>query len=83
MGFASDLVELVGQIDDSEWPEEVALLKRVRSLDELERMASHGWLSKGSRDPRLKLVRHSSGTFLVVKYVDGWSTRLAMQPMHR
>jgi len=83
MGFASDLQALVGQINGSEWPDEVALLKRVRSLDELERMAKDGWLSKGSKDPRLKLVRHASGTFLVVKYVDGWSTRLAMQPMHR
>jgi len=83
MGFAADLEALVGQIDAGKWPDEVQLLKRVRSLPELEQMAQHGWLSKGSRDPRLKLVRHSSGTFLVVQYVDGWSTRLAMQPMHR
>jgi len=83
MGFATDLKALVGQIDASEWPDEVARLKRVRSLGELEQLAKDGWLSTGRTDPRLKLVRHASGTFLVVKYVDGWSTRLAMQPMHR
>lgn len=82
MTFASDLEALVGQLDATRWPDEVEKLKRVRSLRELEALAKDGWLSRGTRDPRLKLVRHSSGTFLVVQYDDGWSTRLAMQPMH-
>jgi hypothetical protein len=81
MAFAADLADLVRQIDAGRWPDEVARLQRVRSLAELESMARDGWLSTGTRDPRLKLVRHGSGTFLVVKYEDGWSTRVAMQPM--
>lgn len=81
MGFASDLAELVRQIDSTRWPDEVKRLKAVRSLRELESMALNGWISTTPRDPRLKLVRHGSGTFLVVKYEDGWSTRVAMQPM--
>jgi hypothetical protein len=83
MAFAFDLTQLIAQIDASKWPAEVDLLKRVRSLAELEAMAQHGWISTGTKDPRLKLVRHGSGTFLVVRFEDGWSTRVAMQPMHR
>ena len=43
-------------------------------------VANGGWLSTHSRDPRIKLVRHMSGTYLVVRYEDGWTTRLAMEP---
>ncbi len=81
MSFQADLAALVGQIDSTHWPDEVQRLKGIRSLRDLEMLAQDGWISTGSRDPRLKLVRHGSGTFLVVKYVDGWSTRVAMQPM--
>ncbi len=81
MSFSADLSALVGQIDARTWPDEVLRLRSVRSLRDLEALAQHGWISTGTRDPRLKLVRHGSGTFLVVKYLDGWSTRVAMQPM--
>jgi len=81
MSFQADLAALVGQIDSARWPDEVQRLKGIRSLRDLEMLAKDGWISTGSRDPRLKLVRHGSGTFLVVKYEDGWSTRVAMQPM--
>ena len=81
MSFSADLAALVHQIDAERWPDEVQRLRGVRSLRELEALAQHGWISTGARDPRLKLVRHGSGTFLVVKYEDGWSTRVAMQPM--
>lgn len=81
MSFQADLAALVGQIDSARWPDEVQRLKGIRSLRDLEMLAQDGWISTGSRDPRLKLVRHGSGTFLVVKYEDGWSTRVAMQPM--
>ena len=81
MSFHADLAALVDQIDAGTWPDEVQRLRRVRNLGELEQLARDGWISSGPRDPRLKLVRHGSGTFLVVKYQDGWSTRVAMQPM--
>lgn len=83
MPFSADLAALIAQVDAGAWPEEVQRLRAVRSLAELEQLAAAGWLSKGQQDPRLKLVRHGSGTFLVVKYVDGWSSRLAMQPIGR
>ena len=83
MAFATDLHALLTQLDANAWPTEYQRLRAVRSLAELEQLAAHGWLSNNPKDPRLKLVRHGSGTFLVVKYIDGWSTRLAMQPMSR
>ena len=78
--FDVSIANLIGQIDDDEWPLEVDRLRRVRSKKDLDLIVdTGGWISTKPRDPRLKLVRHNSGTYLVVKYVDGWSTRVSQQ----
>lgn len=82
--FGFHLDRLIDGLDPAKHSVEIARLRRCRSVDELQRLADDGgWLTPGSRDPRLKLVRHNSGTYLVVTYQDGWTTRLAMEPFPR
>ncbi|NCG18112.1 MAG: hypothetical protein GWP91_03760 [Rhodobacterales bacterium] len=61
---------------------ERAALRRCRSVNDLSNLATTGggWLTPGTLDPRLKLVKHGSGTYLIVSYQDGWTTRVAMEP---
>jgi hypothetical protein len=80
MSFRSDLDELVRPMDPSRWDAEIKRLRSCRSVGDLDRVAKEGWLSSNPIEPRLKLVKHGSGTFLVVEYKDGWSTRVSMQP---
>lgn len=78
--FRSELDALTRQLDPAHHGAEIHALRRCRSLADLEGLAKTGWLTPLGTEPRLKLVRHGSGTFLVVEYVDGWSKRLAQQP---
>ncbi len=79
--FRFHLQALIDGLDPDRHQVEIGKLQACRSVRDLERIAaSGGWLTPGSRDPRIKLVRHMSGTFLVVRYEDGWTTRLAMEP---
>ena len=72
---------LIDGLDADKHPVEIATLKRCRSVKDLEALVNGGgWLTPGSRDPRVKLVRHMSGTYLLVRYEDGWTTRIAMEP---
>jgi hypothetical protein len=81
MDFAERLHKLVEPLDPARHGVEIGRLQGCKSLQDLERIATHGggWLNQEAREPRLKLVKHASGTYLVVQYEDGWSTRLAMQ----
>lgn len=84
MPFASDLETLVAPLDAARHAAEVARLRACRSTKDLDVIVQQGgWLSDSPRDPRLKLVKHGSGTFLVVSYKDGWSTRLSQAPFPR
>lgn len=79
--FRFHLNALIDGLDPAMHRVEIDTLGRCRSVRDLEKIAADGgWLTPGSRDPRIKLVRHMSGTFLVVRYEDGWTTRLAMEP---
>lgn len=79
MSFAMSLSRLVAPLDPRRHATEIAQLRACRSVQDLERLSQSGWLTPGSKDPRLKLVRHGSGTYLVVQYDEGWSTRLSME----
>lgn len=81
--FSQDLEALVAQLDPATHATAMEALRRCRSLRDLERVAQAGWLEPPGQEPRLKLVKHGSGTFIVVQYDQGWSTRLAMQPFPR
>jgi hypothetical protein len=70
---------LMGQLDPSRQAQAIAALRQCRTLRDLEQLARAGWLAPELDGKRPKLIRHGSGTFLVVEYEDGWSTRLAMQ----
>ena len=52
-------------------------------MDDLEDLARDGWLTPGSTDPRLKLVKHGSGTYLILSYKDGWGTTLVQADFWR
>jgi len=78
--FQFNLDRLIEGIDATKHPQEVRTLQRCRSVDDLANLAGHGWLSSNPADPRLKLVRHGSGTYLVVQYVDGWSSTVSQAP---
>lgn len=82
--FNFHLSRLIEGLDPQKHATEIRALQRCRTLDQLHRLADDGgWLTPGTTDPRLKLVRHGSGTYLVVRYEDGWTTRLAMEPFPR
>ncbi len=82
MSFASDLRKLIGGLDAETHGAEIDKLQRCRRLGDLQMLADSngGWLSEGSRDPRIKLVKHGSGTFLLVQYDQGWSKTLSQAP---
>ena len=83
--FRFHLDALIDGLDPAKHRVEIDKLKRCRSVRDLDAIVDSGggWLTPGSKDPRIKLVRHQSGTFLVVRYEDGWTTRLAMEPIPR
>lgn len=80
--FSRDLKTLVAGLDADQFAEELKLLSSCRQVADLEWLADNngGWLTKGRRNPKIKLVKHGTGTFLVVKYDDGWSTTLSKAP---
>ena len=79
--FHSGIMTLVAGMDPARHAVEIDRLERCRSMHDLESIVGQGgWLSPSSQKKRLKLVKHGSGTFLVVEYVDGWSTRVSQAP---
>lgn len=83
MSFQRNLQNLIQQLDPALHSAEIAILGRCRGLHDLEGLAKRGWLTSDGPRKRLKLVRHGSGTFLVVEYEDGWSKTMAQQPFPR
>ncbi len=85
MNFRRDLDTLCAKLDPVRHAVELQTLRSCRHVEDLERLAATdgGWLTPGRRDPRLKLVRHGTGTFLVVQYDDGWSTTISQAPFRR
>lgn len=82
--FQRHLDALVAPLDPARHAAEIARLRACRTLADLEAIVGRGgWIGDKPRDPRLKLVKHGSGTWLVVEYKDGWSTRLSMEPFPR
>ena len=83
--FRSDLAKLVGGLDPARHAVEIDKLTRCRRVEDLQWLAENngGWRTDNPRGKRLKLVRHGSGTYLVVQYDDGWSTTLSQAPFRR
>jgi hypothetical protein len=78
--FHFNLDTLIEPLSATRHAGEIRMLQRCRSVDDLANLAREGWLTPGSKDPRLKLVRHGSGTYLIVEYVDGWSKTVSQAP---
>lgn len=80
--FHRDLKTLCDGLDPAAFAEELKLLSSCRGLADLQWLADNndGWLTKNRRNPKVKLVKHGTGTFLVVKYDDGWSSTLSKAP---
>lgn len=68
---------LVAGLDPAKHAREIAKLRAARALPALEALAREGWLTPEGTPSRLRLVRHGSGTFLVVEYTDGWTKTLS------
>lgn len=83
--FSHQLEALVAAIDAAEHPDAITRLRRCRRVGDLDRLADTdlGWLESSGRNPRLRLVKHGSGTFLVLSYDDGWGTTLVQQAFTR
>ncbi len=81
--YRAALDRLIEPLDPEKHAVEKARLLQCKSARDLERLATEGggWLNPSTQEPRLKLVKHASGTYLVVSYVDGWSTRISMEPI--
>ena len=75
--LAGRLETLVRGLDPAKHADEIRRLQACRVLADLEALSRDGWLSSRTTGERLKLVRHGSGTFLVVAYVDGWTRTLS------
>lgn len=75
--FDDRLAALLRGLDREKHAREISRLLACRSLADLDALARDGWLTPAGSNPRVKLVRHGSGTFLVVSYDDGWSRTLA------
>ncbi|MBX2801563.1 MAG: hypothetical protein KTR31_28055 [Myxococcales bacterium] len=81
MSFDGSLGVLVAGMDAARHAVEIERLRACRSTTDLDAIVDGGgWLSPESPGKRLKLVRHGSGTYLVVEYDDGWSTRVSQAP---
>ncbi len=80
-GFSASLSELIAGMDPARHAAEIELLSSCRSTADLDALVARGgWLASGSGPKWLKLIKHGSGTFLVVEYDDGWSTRISQAP---
>lgn len=78
MSFDTSLQTLLAPIDRTHHAAAAQRLEGCRSRADLDEIvAAGGWLGPEQRGQRLKLVRHASGTFLVVAYEDGWSSRVS------
>lgn len=75
--FHERLHALIRPLDPTAHAAEIKRLQSAKNLGDLEAIARDGWITPGTRDPRLKLVRHGSGTFLVIEYNDGWSKTMS------
>lgn len=81
MAFSTE--ELITPLDPVKHAREIARLRSCRTLAHLDQLVTEGWLLPDGKDPRLKLIRHGSGTYMVVEYVDGWSKRLSQHLYER
>ncbi|MCA9490376.1 MAG: hypothetical protein KC621_10640 [Myxococcales bacterium] len=75
--FPERLAALIAPLDPVAHAAEIERLRAARGLPDLDALARDGWLTPEGRRIRLKLVRHGSGTFLVVQYDQGWSKTLS------
>ena len=75
--FQERLHALTRPLDPVKHNVEIKRLETAKKLADLEAIAREGWITPGTKDPRLKLVRHGSGTFLVIEYNDGWSKTMS------
>ncbi|MCO4746840.1 MAG: hypothetical protein KC912_18735 [Proteobacteria bacterium] len=82
MGFRRSLDTLIAGLDPEKHRVEIKTLKRCRTLEQLDALGNQ-WLTPGSRDPRLKLIKHHTGTFLVLEFVDGWGTTMSQADFWR
>ena len=82
---ASELRGIIDQLceplDPARHGQALSTLRSVRRADELDQLAG-AWLTDGP-GARLKLIKHGAGTFMVVEYDDGWTTRLSMAALRR
>ena len=77
MSYDDRLRALLAGLNPATHAGEIAKLRACRSLPALEALAQVGFLTPEGRGTRVRLVRHGSGTFLLVAYEDGWTKTLS------
>lgn len=75
--FDRRLAELLAGLDPAAHAAEIARRRACRALADLDALAVTGWLTPEGARKRVRLVRHGSGTFLLVEYEDGWTKTLS------
>lgn len=83
--FADALDTLIEGLDPEQHAAEIQRLRRCRSVKDLDALAeeSRGFLTPQGEKVRLRLVKHGTGTFLVLAYEEGWGTTLSQAPFSR
>ena len=83
--FQTSLTALLAPLDPDTYRNAIARFRRCRRVSDMERIADTdlGWLEPEGENPRLRLVKHGSGTFLILSYDDGWGTTLSQQGFPR
>ncbi|MEM6930790.1 MAG: hypothetical protein AAF602_27900 [Myxococcota bacterium] len=78
MAFDRALQTLIDGLNPALHQPDIDRLRACRSIADLDAIVDDGgWLGPGEGKKRRKVVRHGSGTYLLVEYDDGWSSRLA------
>ena len=82
--FQDSLKTLIAALDPAVQGAAIEALKKCRRFEDLDRLAADGgWLNPQGTKPRLRLVKHGSGTFLILSYDEGWGTTLVQADFWR
>jgi len=82
--FKESIDTLLAVLDPAVQGSAIETLKKCRRFEDVDALAQNGgWLNPQGTKPRLRLVKHGSGTFLILSYDEGWGTTLVQSEFWR
>lgn len=82
--FQDSMKTLIAALDPAVQGTAIEALKRCRRFEDVDALSQNGgWLNSQGTKPRLRLVKHGSGTFLILSYDEGWGTTLVQSEFWR